>query len=132
MTDVVMCTYMLVIGEGREGETKKEREVYIYKYRENIKIKRDIQRNRDAHTHARDIKRKRETCTHTSHARVRAHTHTHTVYTHIVHVVVVRLFIGNQNRLVALHSVLCLGSRRGGRPPAQCNLSTHWVDKAVF
>jgi hypothetical protein len=40
-------------------------------------------------------------------------------------VVVVRLFIGTQNRLVALHSALILGSRRGEQQPAQCNLSTH-------
>jgi hypothetical protein len=46
--------------------------------------------------------------------------------------VVVRLFIGTQNRLVALHSALFLGSRRGEHQPAQCNLSTHWIDKAVF
>jgi hypothetical protein len=39
--------------------------------------------------------------------------------------VVVRLFIGTQNRLVALHSALFLGSRRGGRRSAQCNLSIH-------
>ena len=47
-------------------------------------------------------------------------------------VLVVRLFIGTQNRLVALHSALVLGSRRGGHQSAQCNLSTYWVDKAVF
>jgi hypothetical protein len=40
-------------------------------------------------------------------------------------VVVVWFFIGTQNRLVALHSVLFLGSRRGGRWSAQCNLSIH-------
>jgi hypothetical protein len=39
--------------------------------------------------------------------------------------VVVWLFIGTQNRLVALHSALFLGSRRGGRWSAQCNLSIH-------
>ena len=54
------------------------------------------------------------------------------VYAHAVYVVicymsvvVVRLFIGTQNRLVALHSALILGSRRGGQQPAQCNLSIH-------
>ena len=36
----------------------------------------------------------------------------------VVVVVVVRLFIATQNRLVALHSALFL--------------STHWVDKVVF
>jgi len=39
--------------------------------------------------------------------------------------VVVQLFIGTQNRLVALHSALVLGSRRDGQQPAQCNLSIH-------
>ena len=56
MPDVFMCIYMLVIGEGREGETKREREVYIYKYRENIKTKRDIQKKRETRTHAPDTK----------------------------------------------------------------------------
>ena len=51
MPDVFMCIYILVIGEGREGETKREREVDIYKYRENIKTKRDIQRKRETRTH---------------------------------------------------------------------------------
>ena len=41
MPDVFMCTYMLVIGEGREGETESER-CKKHKYRENIKAKRDI------------------------------------------------------------------------------------------
>ncbi len=46
--------------------------------------------------------------------------------------VVVRLFIGTQNRLVALHSDLIVGSRRGGQQPAQCNLSINWIDKEVY
>ena len=50
----------------------------------------------------------------------------------ITFTIVVRLFIGTQNRLVALHSALILGSRRGGHQSAQCNLWTHWIDKAVF
>ena len=41
MPDVFMCIHMLVIAEGREGETETERGVN-YKYRENIKTKRDI------------------------------------------------------------------------------------------
>jgi hypothetical protein len=32
MSDVFMCIYMLVIGEGRKTETEREREVHIYKY----------------------------------------------------------------------------------------------------
>ena len=62
---------MLVIGEGREGKTQREGEVYIYKYRENIKTKRDIQRKREARTHAPDIKR----CTLISYTYVYIHTH---------------------------------------------------------
>ena len=43
MPDVFMCIYMLVIGEGREGETETERGVNIQIQR-GYKTKRDIQR----------------------------------------------------------------------------------------
>jgi hypothetical protein len=33
--------------------------------------------------------------------------------------------------LGALHSAYFLGSRRDEHQPAQCSLSTHWIDKAV-
>ena len=38
----------------------------------------------------------------------------------------------SKKRLVALHSTLILGSRGGGQEAAQCNLSTHRIDKVVF
>ena len=41
MPDVFMCIYMLVIAEGREGETETERGVNIQIQRE-LKTKRDI------------------------------------------------------------------------------------------
>jgi len=36
MPDVFMCIYMLVIGEGREGERERERERCIYTNTERI------------------------------------------------------------------------------------------------
>ncbi len=47
-------------------------------------------------------------------------------------IVVVRFVIDTQNRLVLLHPALFLGSRRDGHHPTKCNLSTRWIDKAVF
>ena len=75
MSDVFMCIYILVIVEGREGETEIERGVNIQIQREYTNKERHIEKARNTHTRARHKEKVRNMHTNT---RARTHTHTHT------------------------------------------------------